>query len=246
MLKRFSVFIALTLLLGFANPQPVAANSISQWAIQATANSEYSSDQWSAAKLVGPPDVYPRYGDINGAWAAQQARQNSDDLYIELTYEQAVVVEYVDIYETYNPGAVVKIELIDSTNTVYGMWRGVAEAAPKESRVFRIANSQVNIPVNRVRIYLDGKAVPGYNEIDAVGLTGRLFSTGDLSSSTKTFEQLDYLLDSLEQSIYRAKAGKAADPVFLGDLEGILAELQALQKDLEGQIGRSETQWDIY
>ena len=28
---------------------------------------------WSANKVIGPPDVYPQYGDFENAWASESA-----------------------------------------------------------------------------------------------------------------------------------------------------------------------------
>ena len=33
----------------------------------------YSVD-WAAIRILGPPDVYPNYGDIEGAWTQQSER----------------------------------------------------------------------------------------------------------------------------------------------------------------------------
>jgi len=36
---------------------------------QTAAENDDVCDRWSANSVIGPPRVYPRYGDIHGAWA---------------------------------------------------------------------------------------------------------------------------------------------------------------------------------
>ncbi|CAF3831348.1 unnamed protein product [Rotaria sordida] len=55
---------------------------------------------------MGPPKVYPRRGDITGV-RAQDLQANNEFIIVE--FEQVVYPEQIDIYETFNPGAVVKV-----------------------------------------------------------------------------------------------------------------------------------------
>ncbi|CAF1384065.1 unnamed protein product [Rotaria sordida] len=55
---------------------------------------------------MGPPKVYPRRGDITGV-RAQDLQANDEFIIVE--FEQVVYSEQIDIYETFNPGAVVKV-----------------------------------------------------------------------------------------------------------------------------------------
>ena len=34
-------------------------------------NNNHIFTSWSANKVIGPPDVYPQYGDLTNAWASQ-------------------------------------------------------------------------------------------------------------------------------------------------------------------------------
>ncbi len=89
------------------------------------------------------PGGAPAYWDLDGVRA-------------ELRYAEAVIVEEIEIYETCNPSAITKVELVDEAGSSYEVWRGDAWVAPKESRIFRIRNTKVKTPpVNRVRLYLD-------------------------------------------------------------------------------------------
>jgi hypothetical protein len=77
--------------------------------------------------MTGLPDVYPRYGDYDRAWTASMP--DGGQKWVELFYDEAVYVRRVDIYETCNPGAIVKAEIIDETGRAHVIWEGRAEAA---------------------------------------------------------------------------------------------------------------------
>ena len=58
-------------------------NASYQWAKEVRGfSSQYNDSTWSAHRVVGSPTVYPRYGDIHGAWA-QQWPPKADE-YIEV------------------------------------------------------------------------------------------------------------------------------------------------------------------
>ena len=63
---------------------------------------------WEAQCMVGPPTVYPRYGDIRGAWAPLSSRGTIE--WLVFGFLEPVFATSVNIYETYNPGAVVEVQ----------------------------------------------------------------------------------------------------------------------------------------
>ncbi|MDF0589842.1 hypothetical protein [Candidatus Methanocrinis natronophilus] len=150
---------------GVTSPQD---GSFIYWAAHATASSEYSSDAWSALQATGEPDTYPDHGDIETAWAPLE--EDAGVEWLDLEYEVSVLINRVDIYETFNPGAVSGLEIYDDTGDRHLVWEGTMEPA-KEARISSI-EIRPAFPTNRIRILLDTTRVPGWNEIDAVGLIG--------------------------------------------------------------------------
>lgn len=242
--KRHVMWMIFLILMGFMCVSNVQAQSIHLWAIEATSNSEYSNTRWSAAQMVGAPDTYPQYGDIDTAWTTAYMNTN-DTVWAELKYAEAIIVEEIEVYETYNPSAITKVELIDEAGASHEVWRGDAWVAPNQSRIFRISNIRVKTPVNRVRLYLDCSKVPGYNEIDAVGITGRR-PTQIVSSYDSPLTKLDALLTRLDEAIRRAIERNSANPAFLQDLESILRELQSISDELYDELGTSASEWGEY
>lgn len=131
-------------------------------------STEYSPDAWSANQILGAPDVYPAYGDHNKAWASHGA--DDRDEWIEVGFEQDEWVSGVEVYETFNPGAIDQIELV----TVKGRRIDVpVPATPpppgvSAKRLFDLHCTQEK--VRSVRVHLDSQRVAGWNELDAIGI----------------------------------------------------------------------------
>ena len=61
-------------------------------------SSQYNSDSWSAAKVIGAPQVYPRYGDIAGTWAQKNKDANE---YIEVCLADLQYYEIINFHMKY-------------------------------------------------------------------------------------------------------------------------------------------------
>ncbi len=68
------------------------------------------------------------------------------------------------------PGAVVKVTAFDSSGMEQVIWEGVDPLLAKGQHREMFAPRLSRFDTNRLRVYLDSVAVPGWNEIDAVGM----------------------------------------------------------------------------
>lgn len=144
-----------------------------QWAASATASSEYGDGSteehdWSAREACGPPDTEGA-GDKTTAWASKEA--DGGDEWLELTYKSAVRPTRVRIHETFNPGAVVKIEALDTDKKWRVLWSGVDNTAEAPAYL-DVQFDPPNFVTRVIRVTLDSAGFPGWNEIDAVQLIG--------------------------------------------------------------------------
>jgi len=136
----------------------------------AEASSQYSDDAWSAQQVIGEPDT-PEPGDFYTAWAASDSDAQIETL--TLTFEQPVIPIAIEIYESYNPGAVVRIEVLDpNTDEWVIVWEGVSDTVGQEIAVFSPKLQPVDFATNQVRLTIDEPSILGWNEIDAVKLIG--------------------------------------------------------------------------
>lgn len=137
------------------------------WAAAAPrASSEYSATRWSRHQTVGAPDVYPTHGDQAAAWATRE--QSRGEEWIEVSFATPLTASAVVIVETFNPGAVVRVDdLTDPVRPVV-LWTGATPTA-RASRVLRLELPEPR-RLGSVRVVLDTTRASTWNEIDAVGL----------------------------------------------------------------------------
>jgi hypothetical protein len=154
-----------------------------------------------ANRLVGRPDVFPRYLDSPSGWDA--SAEGSGREFVELLFRTPVYAIGVEIYETFNPSAITRISVAeeytdDNTKACCGpdfpspgpcdsyptcsnttewtvLWSGEAGAVyPQEARIFAPSLCPVPHKAQALRVDLDTRATPGWNNIDAVALRGSL------------------------------------------------------------------------
>jgi hypothetical protein len=165
-----------------ATSTPVAvttpATEAMEWASRVIAvSSEYSSTDWSAQQVLGPPDVYPGYGDNPKAWASKEADAPTE--FIEVGFARPTSLRELRIYETLNAGAISAIDVVTvsgkhAVTTTCGAgspnracsWPTAAPAGIAQFMSFPVSCDD---PVVSVRVTLASAKVAGWNEIDAIG-----------------------------------------------------------------------------
>jgi hypothetical protein len=122
---------------------------------------------WGPEQATGPPDT-TRAGDIPTAWASKTS--GSQDEWLKLRYARAVVPAGIHVYETYNPGALYRVTATHPNGQEVEVWSG-KDPLPVGSGKGKAAIAlHADFPTNCITIYLKSTKVPGWNEIDAVGL----------------------------------------------------------------------------
>jgi hypothetical protein len=125
---------------------------------------------WDVSQLLGPPDTKGS-GDLPTAWASATPDRQKE--WLDLQFERSVQPSAIEIYETFNPGAVDRVSVFDPLGRERVVWRGQDPTSRMATRgVSRIPISTM-WKTRRVKVYLDSPAVAGWNEIDAVALFDR-------------------------------------------------------------------------
>eukprot|EP01126_Amoeba_proteus_P044739 TRINITY_DN4986_c0_g2_i9.p1 TRINITY_DN4986_c0_g2~~TRINITY_DN4986_c0_g2_i9.p1 ORF type:complete len:214 (+),score=40.68 TRINITY_DN4986_c0_g2_i9:389-1030(+) len=117
--------------------------------------------------------VYPRYGDIRGAWAARSSRGTEE--FLEFVFPVEVHITGIDIFETYNPGHVVKVSALYDTEWVELYWEPWKDKhLVTDSRVFSppLHGPYTHFKSKTVRLDLDCRQARSWAEIDCVVLRG--------------------------------------------------------------------------
>jgi hypothetical protein len=155
----------------------VTTNSAGQslWAVSATASSQYSSANWSAAQAVGAPNT-TRCGDLGTAWAPLSS--GSDPEWLEVGFNPPRPAAALQVHETYNAGFIYRVDLVDANNSYHTVWTGT-DTTPCPGW-FTLTFPRTSYPVKAARIHTQK---PGWEEIDAVGLLDLMWATSAIASS---------------------------------------------------------------
>jgi len=141
-----------------------------QWASEVLDfSSQLSEYQYSATQVLGKPNVLPDYGDNPNAWLPSKPDRIS---FIKVGFEQSMRVQQIAIGESFNPGALYQVFLYDENDKEYLLSTFMPRQINVEGRMLNIYLSETIFAVSAVRIVLDGSNVPGYNGIDAIGISG--------------------------------------------------------------------------
>lgn len=136
------------------------------WPVAARASSSYGSG-WSTTALVGAPAVYPRCGDLPGAWAPGTRRSQVE--WVELDYPGGVPpAEAIRVFETCVPGATFAI------TTGHGdaeelLWHGQPGLCGTEASVLEVPLAPPRA-LRSLRVYVSNGLGHTWSEIDTVGL----------------------------------------------------------------------------
>jgi len=129
-------------------------------------STQYNTSTWSAMQALGRPDVWPRYGDLHGAWAPRSGSSPTD--FLEVMFPAPVQTAELWVFETNGTGAVYAVSAINPDGSVAPLAVASPERLPR-------AATQIVVPVEParlvagVRIGVSSGAADDYGEIDAAG-----------------------------------------------------------------------------
>lgn len=131
-------------------------------------SSQYSGSGWSAGQVLGVPNTNA-CGDISTAWAS--ASSDGSREFLELSFDDPAPINRVFIHETLSPGAIDTVYVFNPNTQAYvKVYEATAVAGAPCPRALVINFALTSFPVDRIRIAINSQVVPGYNEIDAVGI----------------------------------------------------------------------------
>jgi hypothetical protein len=148
-----------------------AADTRGQWATQASASSQYGATTYSAAQATGALNV-EKHGDDARAWASAEPDHGVETL--TLTFAQPVHATEVRVRQSFNPGAITRIEVAGGGGAKQIVFEGPDLAIYPAYTVgwLVIPCAPTVFLATSVTITLDTTRVKGWNEIDAVQLAG--------------------------------------------------------------------------
>lgn len=140
-----------------------------QWASKVLeVSSELSDRQYSAQQALMRPNVLPKTGESPNAWTPRDP--NSTE-FIKVGFENPMRIQQIAIGESYNPGSVSQVFVYDESGNEYSVYEFDPEPAGNQGRLLNIFFEMTSYEVHAVRVVLEGRAVPGYVSIDAIGIS---------------------------------------------------------------------------
>jgi hypothetical protein len=144
---------------------------------------------WGPEQATGPPDT-GRAGDIATAWASRTPDAQPE--WLTLTYDPPVRAGAVHVVETFNPGALRQVSGVTADGRELLLWEGTDPTPAGRGMGTSVVPLSEPVTLRRVTLHLDSPGVPGWNEIDAVGLEdvqGQLHWATSAAASTTYAER---------------------------------------------------------
>ncbi|KAG8227935.1 hypothetical protein J437_LFUL008747, partial [Ladona fulva] len=164
-------------------------------------SSHYGSEgsvSYTAYNLTGKPSKYPDYGDFPqtfvmrtyGHWWDEAPSGTKEFMpqtlgkingrdFVDLCFEEAVYPWKVSVFETYNPGSVVRIWALSTEGSWHVLWEGEPQLIGHTPRIFSPIEKAFNFTTRVIKLELDQSKHDYYPEIDAVLLVGTLEPVND-------------------------------------------------------------------
>ena len=132
-------------------------------------SSEFSPYEYSAIQALHKPNVLPGGGDNPNAW---RPKDDKSEQFIMVSFKTPIKAKQVAIAESENPGAVRRILAYDQDYNEYDLFPELTpRALPIESRLLNLFFEETTYEIYAIRIVIDGESVPGFNSIDAIGIS---------------------------------------------------------------------------
>lgn len=154
--------------------EALVSDARGQWATTAKASSTYNDAKepasYSAFQATGAPNVVG-FGDNGNAWCPKEDDGGIERL--EVGFAKPVNATEIRVRQNSAPGAIIKVELIDTEGKAHVVHDGI-DAAKYDALNFWFKKTFEKTPykVAGAKITLATNAVSGWNEIDAVQLLG--------------------------------------------------------------------------
>ena len=132
-------------------------------------SSEFSPYEYAGIQALHKPNVLPGGGDNPNAW---RPKNGNSEQFIMVSFETPIKAKQVAIAESENPGAVIHIIAYDEDYNEYDLFPQLTpRALPIDSRLLNLFFEETTYKIKAIRVVLNGEAVPGFNSIDAIGIS---------------------------------------------------------------------------
>lgn len=133
---------------------------------------------YSAQQVLGKPNKLPAHGESPCAWRTATANNNRGE-WIKVTFNKLISAQTIVIAESWNPGAVAKIKLYDEAGKEHTVYHNpTPKPIPQKAQMLVLHIAPTPYKVAALRLELQTAAVPGFNQIDAIGISENKIQVG--------------------------------------------------------------------
>lgn len=129
--------------------------------------------QYAPEQVLGPPNGFLNNGSGESPVMWAPSTPNANEEFIKVGFKKPVKgVRQVVVAECSRPGAIREIYFYDPDDNPYLIYRNTNLSPPSEkSRLFRVMVPPTPYAVKSVKVILSPVKIPGYNCIDAIGIS---------------------------------------------------------------------------
>ena len=91
--------------------------------------------------------------------------------FIKVGFANPMIIQQIAIGESYNPGSVASVYAYDKSGNETEVYTFNSRPIGEEGRLLNIFINPTSFEVVAIKVELDGRAVPGYNSLDAIGIS---------------------------------------------------------------------------
>ena len=144
-------------------------NRTSAGAGQAAEAGVLSGEQYKASQALGRPSKVPEMGQSPCAWAPFYADGTADE-WIQVGFAKPIRARQIVVAENVNPGAVVRVLVIDEKGVEHPVYKA-SSPQPRPDPLLRIFLKDSAFVCQQVKVFINGAALKGINQIDAIGIS---------------------------------------------------------------------------
>ena len=145
-----------------------------QWAsrvvgVSSEKKGEPTGEQYRASQALGCPSKIPEMGESPCAWSPFYADGTADE-WIQVGFDKPMHARQIVVAENVNPGAVVRVIAVDEKGVEHPVYQADGIRA-RPDPLLRIFPQDSAFLCKQIKVVLNGAALKGPNQIDAIGIS---------------------------------------------------------------------------
>jgi hypothetical protein len=126
---------------------------------------------YRAKQILGAPNKLPDIGDSPCAWSPAKINSNADE-WIKVGFQKPTLLRQVAIAENLNQGAISQVYAYTADGKELLIYKNTQAASGPNGKMLRIFPENPIANVDAIKVVIDPSRTPGYNQIDAIGISG--------------------------------------------------------------------------